>query len=282
MITQQSRLVPPEVTPAPAPAPSVSAEAPPVVNLPELRIVTRLRNDYARVNRLLAEGMSRNAVSRETGLYIATVRKFADAGSVEDVLAKTVQRARVIDPYHEHLHRRWNEGVTNAAQLTREITALGHPGGELAVQRYLRRFRDGRTAPALAPKPPTVRETTRWLLTNPDHRHPDDARRLGEILTRSPELERLAAHVGSFARMRTALEGHRLEEWITAVEADTLPALTSLATTLRRDLAAVRHGLTLSYSSGAVEGNVNRIKMLKRQMYGRARFDVLRKLILLA
>lgn len=282
VITQQSRLAPPEVTPAPAPEPSVSAEAPPVVNLPELKIVTRLRNDYERVNRLLAEGMSRNAVSRETGLYIATVRKFADAGCVEDVLAKTVQRAKMIDPYHEHLHRRWNEGVTNAAQLTREITALGYPGGELAVQRYLRRFRDGRPAPALAPKPPTVREATRWLLTNPDHRRPDDARRLGEILTRSQELERLTTHVGSFARMMTALEGHRLEEWITAVEADTLPALTSFATTLRRDLDAVRHGLTLPYSSGAVEGNVNRIKMLKRQMYGRARFDLLRKRILLA
>jgi transposase len=285
VITQQSRLAPPAAEPElePEPETAVSSQAPPVtVDLPELKVVTRLRGDYERVNRLLSEGMSRNAVSRETGLHIATVRKFADAGSVDDVLAKTFQRAKVIDPYREHLHRRWNEGVTNAAQLTREITALGYPGGELAVQRYLRRFRDGRPAPAPGPKPPTVREATRWLLTHPEHRHPDDAAKLGEILARSPELERLVAHVGSFARMMTDLEGHRLEEWITAVEADTLPALTSFATTLRRDLDAVRHGMTLPYSSGAVEGNVNRIKMLKRQMYGRARFDLLRKRILLA
>ena len=53
-------------------------------------------------------------------------------------------------------------------------------------------------------------------------------------------------------------------------------------TGLRRDHAAVLNGLTLTYSSGAVEGNVNRIKMLKRQMYGRAKFDLLRKRILLA
>jgi transposase len=282
VITQRSRLAAPEPEAAPTPAVPPSSEAPPVVDLPEKKIVTRLRGDYERVNRLLAEGMSRNTVSRATGLYIATVRKFADAGSVDDVLAKTFQRAKLIDPYLEHLHRRWNEGVTNAAQLTKEVTALGYPGGELAVQRYLRRFRDARPAPVPAPKPPTVREATRWLLTHPDRRHPGDTAKLDEILTRSPELERLAAHVGAFARMMTGLQGHRLEEWITAVEGDSLPALTSFATTLRRGLKAVRHGLTLPHSSGAVEGNVTRIiKMLKRQMYGRARFDLLRKRVLL-
>lgn len=281
VITQRSRLAPPE--PEPVPTPTASSEPPPVVvALPEKKIITRLRGDYERVNRLLAQGMSRNAVSRATSLHIATVRKFADAGSVDDVLAKTEQRAKVFDPYIGHLHRRWSEGVTNAARLTREITALGYRGGELAVARYLHRFRDGRPAPAPAPKPPTVREAARWLLTHPERLHPADAGKLGEILGRSPDLERLSAHVGSFARMMTGLEGHRVEEWIDAVEADTLPALTSFATTLRRDLDAVRHGLTLPYSSGAVEGNVNRIKMLKRQMYGRARFDLLRKRVLLA
>jgi transposase len=65
------------------------------------------------------------------------------------------------------------------------------------------------------------------------------------------------------------------------VEADELPALHSLVTGLRRDLAAVTAGFTLPWSSGAVEGNVNRIKMIKRQMYGRASFDLLRKRILL-
>jgi transposase len=61
-----------------------------------------------------------------------------------------------------------------------------------------------------------------------------------------------------------------------------LPALHSLITGLRRDLDAVTAGLTLPWSSGPVEGNVNRIKTIKRQMYGRASFDLLRKRILLA
>jgi transposase len=70
-------------------------------------------------------------------------------------------------------------------------------------------------------------------------------------------------------------------EWIARVEADHLPDLHSFTAGLKRDLAAVVNGLTLPYSSGAVEGTVNRIKMLKRQMYGRASFDLLRKRVLL-
>jgi transposase len=66
------------------------------------------------------------------------------------------------------------------------------------------------------------------------------------------------------------------------VEADQLPDLHSFTAGLKRDLAAVVNGLSLPYSSGAVEGAVNRIKMLKRQMYGRASFDLLRKRVLLS
>jgi len=82
--------------------------------------------------------------------------------------------------------------------------------------------------------------------------------------------------------MMTGLEGHRLEDWITSVEQDTLAPIASFARNLRRDLDAVRNGLSLPHSSGAVEGNVNRLKMLKRQMFGRASLDLLRKRVLLA
>jgi hypothetical protein len=79
----------------------------------------------------------------------------------------------------------------------------------------------------------------------------------------------------AFAEIMSGLRGDRLDGWIAAVEADDLPGLHSFATGVRRDYQAVVNGLTLPYSSGAVEGNVNRIKMLKRQMYGRASFDLL-------
>ncbi len=66
------------------------------------------------------------------------------------------------------------------------------------------------------------------------------------------------------------------------VEAADIHELCSLAASLRKDWAAVQAGFTLPWSSGAVEGHVNRIKMLKRQMYGRANLDLLRCRVLLA
>ena len=82
--------------------------------------------------------------------------------------------------------------------------------------------------------------------------------------------------------MMTGRHGDRLPAWITAVDLDDLPSLHSFTSGIRRDQAAVTNGLTLEHSSGAVEGNVCRIKALKRQMFGRANLDLLRKRILLS
>lgn len=102
--------------------------------------------------------------------------------------------------------------------------------------------------------------------------------RLSRSRTQCPESDALTGHVRSFAQMLTQREGERLPQWLEAVRRDDLPALR----TLERDLDAVTAGLTLPWSSGAVEGHVNRIKMLKRRMYGRAGFKLLRKRVLLA
>lgn len=99
---------------------------------------------------------------------------------------------------------------------------------------------------------------------------------------RCAHLDTLAGHVDAFADMLTGLHGDRLDAWIAKAEAADSPDLHSFTAGLKRDHSAVLAGLTLPHSSGAVEGNVNRIKMIKRQMYGRATFDVLRKRVLLA
>src|SRR4051794_39757640 len=77
--------------------------------------------------------------------------------------------------------------------------------------------------------------------------------------------------------MMVGRHGERLDAWISRVEADDQPDLHRFANGVRRDYEAVLNGLTLEHSSGAVEGSVNRLKMIKRQMYGRAGFELLRK-----
>lgn len=255
---------------------------PEVVNHQELKVVTRIRKHHAAVHRLREQGLSKAAIARELGLHQATVRKFINAATADPLIAKNQQRSSILDSYYEHLHRRWGDGIRNAAQLTREIAELGYPGTEQQVQRYLRRFRTSSSQIAVpAPRPPSVRDITRWIMTNPENLADDDKTALRSVRKRSTDLRRLARHVESFAIMLTHLEGHRLDVWISTVEKDSLTALAGFARNLRRDLDAVRNGLTLPHSSGPVEGHVNRIKMIKRQMFGRANLDLLRKLVLL-
>jgi len=268
---------------APTPPPAGDTAPEVVQPLPEKKIVTRLRANYTAVQELAAQGMSKAAIGRKLGLHPATVRKFANARSVEDLTAVTEQRSHLVDPFIGYLHQRWNDGERNATQLFREIQQQGYPGGELAVQRYLRTFRKGRGhAPQPGPKPPSVRQVTSWIMTHPDRLDSRDAAKLASIRNRDQDLNRLVKHVRAFAVMMTGRHGDRLDNWITATEHDTLAPLTSFASNLRRDLEAVRNGLTLPYSSGPVEGTINRLKMIKRQMFGRAGLDLLRKRVLLA
>ncbi len=162
-----------------------------------------------------------------------------------------------------------------------EISAQGHRGSAGTVRTHLRPFRALGTAPLPAPTPPKVRHVTSWLLRHPDSLHADDQLKLKQVLARCPDLDAVAGHITTFAEIMSGLHGERLHEWIAKVEADQLPDLYSFTAGLKSDLDAVVNGLTLPHNSGAVEGNVNRIKMLKRQMYGRASFDLLRKRVLL-
>ncbi|WP_446746299.1 transposase [Sphaerimonospora cavernae] len=82
--------------------------------------------------------------------------------------------------------------------------------------------------------------------------------------------------------MLTGRHGSRLDAWLDAADTDDLPHLQSFVRGIHRDYAAVLAGLTLTHSSGPVEGNVCRVKALKRQMFGRANLDLLRKRILLS
>jgi transposase len=149
------------------------------------------------------------------------------------------------------------------------------------VRRYLHAFRaTSTTTPAQAtttPPPPKPRRVARWIMTDPDNLSEENSVRLKEILARCPELDAAAGHVSGFAVMMRELRGGQLEDWMRGVEADDLPARHSFLTGIKRDQDAVVAGLTLPWSSGAVEGAVT---LLKRSGYGRAKLDLLRKRVL--
>ncbi|MYS19286.1 MULTISPECIES: transposase [unclassified Streptomyces] len=141
------------------------------------------------------------------------------------------------------------------------------------VRKYVHRLRQAFPRQDPPRRRPSVRDVTGWITRHPDRLDADDAQRLKEILARVPALAAAARHVRAFAEVMNDRRGRQLKEWIAAVRADQVPAVHTLAVGLLQDLDAVVAGLSLSYSSGAVEGHNNKIKMFKRQMFGRAGFD---------
>jgi transposase len=130
---------------------------------------------------------------------------------------------------------------------------------------------------------PKVRAVTSWIMTSPANLADADRVGLDAILAASPELAAVTASVRAFAAIMNARRGRKLlETWMSAAEAAGEPGLRSFVTGLRADQEAVTNGLSLRWSSGAVEGHVNRIKMLKRQVCGRAGPDLLRRRVLLS
>jgi transposase len=255
----------------------------PVVVDEESALVLRTRRRHEAVQALRAQGLGIKTIARELGLARETVRRFVRAASVEDLLAIARDgRPSILDPFKQQLHDGWDEGRHSAAQLFAEIRTAGYRGSYGTVRDYLQPFRTLDAAPRLAMRPPKIREVTAWMLRHPDNRNPDEQIRLKQALANCPHLAATANHVTAFAEMMTGRHGEHLDRWIEQVRADDLPPLHSFAAGLQRDHAAVVNGMTLPHSSGAVEGNVNRIKMIKRQMYGRAGFDLLRKRVLLA
>ncbi|WP_328868788.1 transposase [Streptomyces sp. NBC_00287] len=126
-----------------------------------------------------------------------------------------------------------------------------------------------------------MREVTGWLTRRPDRLDDDQVQQLKSILSRCPALERTSQHLWALAELMNNRPGAQLGQWIDRVQKDDLPALLGCVTGLGQDLDAVVAGLSVHYSSGAVEGHNSKFKMLKRQMLGRTNFDLLRKRVFL-
>jgi hypothetical protein len=207
----------------------------------------RARERHAAVHALLTEGVGIKEICRRLGLARGTVRRFARADTVEELLTRngTGRRPSLLDEFKPYLHQRWNAGSTNAATLLTEITAHGYQGGPTLLRHYLHQFRTTARIPRPPRKPPSVRRVVGWIMTNPTTMNPADQQRLDAILATSPHLNTLAGHIRTFATMMCSLRGQDLESWMTAVDTDDQPALRSFVVGLRRDQDAVTAGLTL-------------------------------------
>jgi len=262
--------------PQPPPAPVAAAAAPAA----ESRLEARMRDQHAAVQALAARGLGLRAIARELGVDRKTVRRFAHATS-DEAVARAISRPTVLDRYQPHLHRRWNEGCHDAAVLHAEITALGYRGSLRTVYRYLQPLRTGTDPAAFRPLALKIGEVTSWLLRRAEDLSPRQQQLLADVRGHCAQLDRLAEHVTGFAKMMTKRTGEQqLAGWLEQVDADDQPELHTFAAGIRLDLAAVTAGLSLPYSSGPTEGNVNRLKAIKRQMYGRASLDLLRKRVI--
>jgi transposase len=244
-------------------------------------LVTRIRERYAAVQELTASGTGYRPVARQLGLGLNTVKRYARAASVEELL-ESAARPSNLDDFKPYLHQRVSQGQASPARLFEEIHARGYTGSKANLRDYLRRYTSWARASSATPPPPSARDTVTWLTQHPDGLDEQTRPQLAAILGRCPELDALHGAIRGFAVMVTRRRGERLPQWLAQARAIGLPGLNSFVTGIEHDLAAVTAGLTQPWNSGLMEGHVNRIKMLKRQMYGRANLDLLRKRVLMS
>ena len=245
------------------------------------KFAERARRHHALVHELRAEGRGLREIARHLGWGLHTVQRYDRAATWQELVDGRWQAKRPskLDPFKPYLDQHAGQGHGSFTRLFREIRELGYDGSYSVVRNYL-----DRTRPEKAPlgeAPPTVRDVTNWLCRRPDTLTEDQRPRLKAILDRCPELQAASAQVRAFATMITELTGQDLPQWMAATREAGLPGISSFAKGLEQDLDAVTNGLTMPCSSGPVEGRVNHIKMIKRQMFGRAGLPLLRKRVLL-
>ncbi len=262
------------------------------------------RYDEVRRRHLAGEGL--RSISKATGLARATVGKYAGAGMFPERVLRTPAPS-IIDPYLPHLEMRVGEGCENGTQLWREVRELGFAGTAKQVRRWLqarrtvlhkhtpRRWRDvvlpGATASLPAARKLFAPIQLAWLIVKAaETRSVEEAGMITRIEqdSEAATLVRLIRRFVDLVRdagitdKRQSPGAEAFDAWLTDARDCSVRAVVTFAAGLEHDGAAVRAALTLPWSNGQTEGQINKLKLLKRSMYGRAKLDLLRQRLLLA
>ncbi|MDP9309399.1 MAG: ISL3 family transposase [Chloroflexota bacterium] len=283
----------PVSSPSPDPVPS----APPATRqtkrqqLHEQRQAHRAMR-YEQVQALIHQGVSLRAIARRLQLSRGTVRTYARAARAP-IPQPRGKRASLLEPYIPYLLERWNAGRHVGTELLREIEAQGYQGGRSIAMDFFAAIRKQQgvtpmrrvglarhTAVNPVGKPPSSRELAWLVLQRPERLDEVEQAWVRQVRHADPKLELAVMLAQEFALMVRERHPDGLDTWLERIETSGLADLRSFAAGIRRDYAAVKAALTVAYSNGIVEGNINRLKYLKKQMYGRANFDLLRKRVL--
>ena len=218
-----------------------------------------------------------------------TVYKYLREGPPQRKRHSVHGQQRVLEPYEPYLLKRWEEGCRMATVLWREIRAQGFAHSVTNVQRFVAQLRregpppTGRPRTALTkPHGPPPRLVAALVLRRPERRTDEQRAYLKQLRAEDAAIATAVDLAEDFLVMLRRREGERLPAWLDAAEASGIDDLARFAGKLRADQDAVQAGLTLRHSNGQTEGQVNRLKLVKRQGYGRAKVDLLRKRVLRA
>src|SRR5256714_2542864 len=252
----------------------------------------------ARYEHLLAlhrAGMGQRAIARELQMSRRIVQRFLTSEGFPERAPGSGERApgkSKLDPYLAYLHERWNAGAHSGSRLFAEIKERGYTGSESLLRHVLGEWRTElppkpRKGPArklrLAPKPRKRRLSSRgasFLMILPPSKRTQAQQHQVEQMTLNEDLRTVYLLSQEFVTMLKDRQAEALNSWLTRAKACRVTELTSFANGIRRDYAAVRAAFSSEWSNGTTEGHVNRLKFLKRQMFGRAHLDLLRVKVL--
>ncbi len=247
---------------------------------------------FEEVRALRQQGAGIREIQRRLHMSREKIRKYLQNDAPPEYRRKKMPT--ILDPYWNHIQKRWAEGSRNAIDLWREIQKMGYPGCYASMARQVRSLRrvmprNQKQAkpikPTSKPKKPEIRplspRQTAWVFVRKkDDLSAEQLSLLSVLLNETLEFTRLYELTQQFWRIVSDKKKEQLGKWMVAAQESGIAELRYFVKSLQKDLAAVEAALTYTWSNGPVEGQNNRLKMIKRQMYGRANFDLLRLRVL--
>jgi len=244
---------------------------------------------HTQVWALHRQGWTAPAIAQHVGLGLRTVQRDLQSATFAGRKRRSDRGTSVLNPYKPYLLERWNAGCHTGMQLFREIHQRGYRGSYARVVAYARRLRQAQGLPPghrrprqLLPsvaepshQPLTPRRATWLVLRHPAKRTEAETQQLAQLRAQSAEVAEAIDLAQAFAHLVRQRQPACLDPWLKRATTSALEALQRFASGLREDYEAVKAGVTVPWSTSPVEGHINRLKMLKRQMFGRARLDLL-------